>query len=159
MSTNFNPYSSPSSINPMSASEPQRRVADLGKRFLGALVDGLSGLVCLGPGYVLMILGAPSEPEGEPGGLMFAGFALVAVGGLFLLACQLYLLATRSQSVGKYLMKTQIVDFATGQPASFVNAFLLRGFVNGLIGGIPCVGAIYSIVDICFIFRDRKSVV
>lgn len=90
---------------------------------------------------------------------MFAGFALIAVGGLALLACQLYLLATRSQSVGKYLMKTQIVDFATGQPASFVNAFLLRAFVNGLIGAVPCVGGIYSIVDICFIFReDRRCI-
>lgn len=51
------------------------------------------------------------------------------------------------------------VDINTGMPADFVHCFLLRLFVNGLIAAIPCVGLIYSIVDICFIFReDRRCI-
>ena len=81
------------------------------------------------------------------------------VGGLITLAAQVYLLATRSQTIGKLVMKTQIVDFQTGVRADLVHALLIRAIANGLIGAIPCVGAIYSIVDICFIFReDRRCI-
>lgn len=158
MSTDFNPYSSPNTMNPMSAPVATRRVADLGKRLLGAIVDGLIGLVFVGPGYAMMIAGSSSD-GGEPGGIAVVGLVVVVVGALALMGMQIYLLATRSQSIGKYVMKTQIVDFESGRPASFVSTFVLRGIVSGLIGGIPCVGAIYSIADICFIFRgDHRCI-
>ena len=81
------------------------------------------------------------------------------LGAVALLGIQIYLLATRSQSLGKYLMKTQIVDVNTGLRADFVHAFLLRLLVNGLISGVPCVGTIYALVDILFIFReDRRCI-
>jgi uncharacterized RDD family membrane protein YckC len=132
-------------------------LADLGKRFLGALVDGLSGTIFVGPGYGLMIAG--SIGQNEPGALALIGMALIGIGALALLGINLYLLYTRSQSIGKYLLKTQIVNFETGERADFVSCFLLRGLLNGLIGAIPCVGGIYSIVDICFIFRqDRRCI-
>ena len=78
------------------------------------------------------------------------------LGGLALLATQIYLLATRSQTIGKYFLKTQIVDFNTGVRADFVQCFLLRTLLNGIIGAVTCIGAIYGIVDICFIFREDK---
>lgn len=39
---------------------------------------------------------------------------------------------------------------------SHVHAFVLRSFVNGLIGAIPCIGSIYALVDIVFIFREDR---
>jgi uncharacterized RDD family membrane protein YckC len=81
------------------------------------------------------------------------------LGVLALLIIQLVLLAKRSQTLGKYVMKTQIMDFQTHQPANFVKSFLMRALVNGLIGAIPLVGPIYSLVDIFFIFRqDRRCI-
>ena len=53
-------------------------------------------------------------------------------------------------------MKTQILDYETNEPAGFVKSFLLRMLVNRLIGGIPCVGPIYTIVDILFIFGEER---
>ncbi|MBM4002194.1 MAG: RDD family protein [Planctomycetes bacterium] len=150
--SNYNPYTSPADgYNPMPTKGYP--LADLGKRFLGALVDGLSGMVFVGPGYGLMIAG--SIGQNEPGALVLVGMLLIGVGGLALLGVNLYLLFTRSQSIGKYLMKTQIVNFETGERADFVSCFLLRAFLNGLIGAIPC----YGIVDIIFIFRpDRRCI-
>ncbi len=160
MSNESNPYASPSQIGgPMPVGSSSLRLADLGKRFLGALVDGLAGLVLVGPGYVLMLLGGAANPQAEPGALFYVGLLVVGIGGLLILGVQIYLLATRSQTIGKYVMKTQIVDFKTGQRADLVHALVLRLFVNGLIGVIPCVGWVYPLVDIGFIFReDRRCV-
>ena len=144
---------------------PRRRIADLGKRFLGSLIDGLAGMVFLGPGYAMMFAGGALADENNPGGapeftaLALVGVAAVLLGLLALMGLQIYLLATRSQSIGKYLMKTQIVSYQTGQPAGFAQTFLLRGFVNGLITAIPCVGSVYALVDICFIFGEEHRCV
>ncbi|MBX3421397.1 MAG: RDD family protein [Pirellulaceae bacterium] len=156
MSNAFNPYSAPASSDPFRA---PRRTADLGKRFLGALVDGLVGLIVL-PGYIAVIIGAQAaERSGNVSIPLLLGMGWMGVTIIAVLVVQIYLLATRSQTIGKYVMKTQIVDFATGQPADFVHCFVLRALVNGLIGAVPCVGSIYAIVDICFIFReDRRCI-
>ncbi len=160
MSDESNPYAAPSQVggpNPIGGGS--MRLADLGKRFLGALVDGLVGLVLAGPGYVMMIVGQPSVEGEAPGAIFWVGLLAVVVGGLLILAAQIYLLATRSQTIGKCVMKTQIVDFRTGQRADLVHALLIRLIGNGLISAVPCLGAIYSIVDICFIFReDRRCI-
>ena len=77
----------------------------------------------------------------------------------FLILYQWYLLSTQGQTIGKQLMKIRIVRFEDNGTAGFVKAVLLRGFVNGLIGAIPLLGFIYSLVDICFIFReDRRCI-
>jgi len=159
MSNSGNPYQAPvQSVDPIPVGSNAMRLADLGKRFLGALIDGLVGLVLAGPGYVLMLVGQTGDPD-QPGALFFVGLLMLVLGSLAILAAQIYLLFTRSQTIGKYVMKTQIVDFQTGQRADFVHAFVLRLFVNGLIGAIPCIGLIYAIVDICFIFReDRRCI-
>ena len=35
----------------------------------------------------------------------------------------------------------------------------MRGFLPGLIGAIPLVGTVFSLVNICFIFReDRRCI-
>jgi uncharacterized RDD family membrane protein YckC len=165
MSNDFNPYANPTQYSvPPSNPVRQNRLADLGKRFLGAILDAGASVVMIMPGYILMTVGGVSaDPQmggnGQVNALMLIGMALLGLGCLALLGIQLYLLATRSQTIGKYVMKTQIVDINTGSPAGLVNSFLLRSVVNGIISGIPCVGLIYTIVDICFIFReDRRCI-
>lgn len=152
--SNINPYASPEGGYEALPPQPRSKIAGLDKRFLGALIDGVAGLVLVGPGYFMLIAGsAAAEAHGgelPPSAIM--GLGLLLLGSIALLGIQIYLLATSSQTVGKYVMKTQIVDYQTRQPADFVHSFVLRAFVNGLIGAIPCVGPIYSIVDILFIF-------
>jgi uncharacterized RDD family membrane protein YckC len=53
----------------------------------------------------------------------------------------------------------KIVKFDTGQNGGFVPNVLLRSIVNGLIGSIPFIGALYALVDILFIFaEDRRCI-
>lgn len=156
-----NPYSSPNyTDSSLLNSGQQPPLASLGKRFLGALADGFVGLIFVGPGYGLMVAGVAGNPDqSELPTISIVGMGLLVLGALALLGVQLYLLATRSQSIGKLLVKTQIWDVTTGQPAGFVKAFVLRAIVHGLITGIPCVGSIYALVDIFFIFReDRRCI-
>ncbi len=129
--------------------------ADLGKRFLGAFIDGFAGLLFLGPGYGMVIASGAGNRGGDESMAMI-GVGLVVLGGLALLATQLYLIIARSQSIGKWLIGTQVWDYETNEPAGFVKIFLLRGFVNGLIGAIPCIGPIYSLVDILVIFGEER---
>ncbi len=124
--------------------------ADLGKRFLGALIDGGVSLVFMGPGYAMMLFGAEGGRNQQGGGLAIAGLGLFALGSIALLGTQIYLLVKNSQSIGKYVMKTQITDYETNAPADFVKSFVLRGLVNGLLGMLPC----YGIIDVLFIFNE-----
>ena len=161
--SNYNPYSPP--VGGFgSLPQKQRPLADLGKPFLGALIDGISGMVFVGPGYLMAVFSGLSVSNGggqqnPPGPLLFVGVGLALLGFVALLGLNIYLLVTRSQSLGKYVVKTQIVNVETGERADFVSSFLMRAVVNGIISSIPCIGAIYSLVDICFIFReDRRCI-
>jgi uncharacterized RDD family membrane protein YckC/predicted RNA-binding Zn-ribbon protein involved in translation (DUF1610 family) len=127
------------------------------QRLTGALADGLATVVILAPGFGLMVAGGGLNDNAgeEMNSVALMGVGLLLLGVLVLLILQIYLLATRSQSIGKYLVKTQILDYKTGDPASFVQTFLLRGVVNNMIGGVPCVGPIYSLIDPLFVFSEE----
>jgi len=128
--------------------------ADLGARFLAQLIDGLTSLVAALPGAALLFIGAAGGNGMTP--LAIGGGILMCICLVTLLVFQIYLLSTRGQTIGKKLMDIRIVSFDDESNPGFVKAFLLRAFVNGLIGAVPFVGFIYSITDICFIFRDDR---
>jgi uncharacterized RDD family membrane protein YckC len=158
MSTFDNPYAPVSNVGVVQrAALP---LASIGKRFAGFLVELVIGFIMLIPGYALMLLDpGMAQPTPELGAMGLLGMLWLLVGGLSLFAIQIYLLVTRSQTIGKFFVKTQIVDFETGEPAGFVKAGLLRLFVSGLISSIPCVGGVYALVDHLFIFReDRRCI-
>ncbi|HEX2860993.1 MAG TPA: RDD family protein, partial [Lacunisphaera sp.] len=126
-------------------------------RLAAHIIDSLIGAVFLGPGIAIMfITGAFANPDAPNPAMMMAAFGALAIGGLLLLGIQIYLLSTRGQTMGKMAVGVKIVNFEDEQNPGFVKAFLLRLFVNGLIGAVPFLGMIYSLVDICFIFRDDR---
>ncbi len=84
--------------------------------------------------------------------MILAGVLVMLMGMLTLLALNIYLLVTRSQTIGKWLDNTKIMDYETHEPAGFVKTFILRSLVNGLIGS--CV-PFYGLVDVCVIFGDE----
>ncbi len=134
--------------------EPASRWLRLG----AALLDSIVGGILVAPGLVVvMSAGFFADPNHPNTPLLLAGFGVLGFGFLILMGIQIYLLTTRGQTVGKKLLAIKIVNFEDETAPGFVKAFLLRSFVNGLIGSIPLVGAVYSLVDICFIFRgDRR---
>ncbi len=62
------------------------------------------------------------------------GVILLVVGAIGLLVLQLVLISKRSQTIGKYLVKSQIVDAESGQPASFGTIILMRIIVASIPG-------------------------
>jgi uncharacterized RDD family membrane protein YckC len=78
----------------------------------------------------------------------------VAVLALFI--TQMYLLSTRGQSLGKKFVGVRIVKYADNANPGFVHACLLRAIVPALIGAVPFVGGLFSIIDICFIFGEER---
>lgn len=124
------------------------------RRLIGALLDTFLVAPFGLPGFILIgVAGGFNENQDDTNaGLALVGVSLIVLGLLTWAGLQIYLLATRSQSIGKYLLGMQILDYETKQPASFVKCAVLRGFVNGLISQIPCIGHTYGFVDACFVF-------
>jgi uncharacterized RDD family membrane protein YckC len=59
------------------------------------------------------------------------------------------------QTIGKRIMKVRIVRNDATR-AGLARIFFLRMMVPGIIGAIPIVGHLFSLVNICFIFRDDR---
>ncbi|WP_395736072.1 RDD family protein [Prosthecobacter sp.] len=157
----FNPYAAPSANlqNPALAANVQ--VADLGKRLGAALLDGLLGAVLFGVPYVVFLMSVSPDNGRQPElntTAMIAGGCML-LGLLALLVINIIMLTTRGQTPGKRALGIRIATFPGAEKPGFVKAFLLRGLVNALIGAVPCLGPIYGLVDICFIFQaDRRCI-
>jgi uncharacterized RDD family membrane protein YckC len=133
--------------------EPASRWVRLG----AILLDTFIGCLLLLPGFGLLAAAGVFTHADQPNTpLLIAGFAVTGLAFLVLLGIQIYLLTTRGQTIGKKLLGIKIVNFDDETNPGFVKAFLLRAFVNGLIGSIPMIGMVYSLVDICFIFREDR---
>jgi uncharacterized RDD family membrane protein YckC len=134
--------------------EPASRWLRLGAVLLDSIIGGflmLPGIGVMASAGVFTHANQPNTP------LMLAGFGIFGMAAIVLLGIQIYLLTTRGQTMGKKLLGIKIVNFDDESNPGFVKAFLLRAFVNGLIGSIPVIGLAYSLTDICFIFRaDRR---
>lgn len=131
------------------------RLASPMQRLYGFALDFIATMIFISPGILLLVAGIiisgdnPQEPELLP----ILGMLGFAVGALVLLVVQVYLLMQRSQSIGKYFAKIQIMDYETDMPAGLVRTFLLRSVVNHLISRF-CPG-IYFLVDSLFVFSEE----
>jgi uncharacterized RDD family membrane protein YckC len=149
------------------ASVPQ--LASLWKRLGGACINALFYVLVMVPGFAMALVQilktnpdllsrasggglAPEDinSEGVAAGIIFMGLGLL---GFALL--QIILLSVKGRDVGKLIIGTRIVRM-DGSRAGFVHAVALRGFVPGLISMLPWIGNIFSIVNICFIFREDR---
>ncbi len=127
-------------------------LASRGTRFVAVLLDGLLSLPAAIPLWIGMYMNASATQSGgtAPG----SASILMGLGSLVLLVFfvfQIYLLATKGQTIGKKWMKIRIVKLDGSNPG-FVGAVLMRAFVNGLLGIVP----FYGLVDILFIFNDDR---
>lgn len=125
-------------------------LAGRGTRLGAKLLDTLILFICLIPG--LVALGVANKNDT----ITAIGTILLILAVLGLTATQWYLLGTRGQTIGKKIVGIKIVNFADNQNPGFVKACLVRTIVIGMIAAVPYLGFLFSITDICFIFRDDK---
>lgn len=126
-------------------------LAGRGIRLVASIVDGL--LVGLG----FLILYAVSSinlwaPQRSSPTAFWTGYGLVML-GFFVI--QAWLLHTRSQTLGKMVTNIRIVR-QDGSRAGVVRLVGLRLLPMYLIGLVPFVGALLSLVDSLLIFRDSR---
>ena len=152
--------STPAAANPYAA--PQAAVDDAGdegfelatrgERFGAALIDGL----CFGGIGIIAALVVPSMKSGGAAlnvVLIVVGLAFIAV-----LAINLYLLYTSAASIGKRAMKIRIARTDGTQP-TLSRIIFIRGLPQWLVGAIPYLGNLLSLVDVLFIFSQERRCV
>jgi uncharacterized RDD family membrane protein YckC len=89
---------------------------------------------------------------------MFTGAGITVTVVALLIWCVItaWLVATRSQSIGKLLVGIKVVR-TDGSPASFGRIILLRNVVSFLPSFLPFIGLLYQLViDPIFIFQDSR---
>jgi uncharacterized RDD family membrane protein YckC len=157
--SNPNPYASPTFVDDKAPRKFGGELASRGNRFLGALIDGLILLpISFGAGVVLGIALVASGVD--PQGIQFSIIAAVVGGclgaGAFL-AVHGYLLATRGQTVGKMIMKTQIVSSDSGELLPLGTLILKRYVPLWVIASIPYVGGLVALANVLAIFRENHK--
>ena len=152
-----NPYSTPVA-DPTLAVDPSAyagtQLATLSQRFLGAFVDGLISIVAAIPVIVvLFMVGAMKGGQGMGAGVsIVAGLIVFAI----CMAIQYTPLKQSGQTWGKKAAKTRIVTMQGTQP-SIGDLIGKRYTFFQLIGLIPFIGTIASLVNILMIFKkDRR---
>jgi uncharacterized RDD family membrane protein YckC len=115
-------------------------LASVGSRFLARLIDCMCILAI---GLVSLLIFVVNE------WLPIIFFIIGCMGYIIL---QAYLLTVLGQSIGKKVMNIKIVKYDTGLNSGFVTNFLIREFLNELIGMIP----FYELIDALFIFSDNN---
>jgi uncharacterized RDD family membrane protein YckC len=164
--TSENPYSAPATDPTVVTSysgEPQ--LATLSQRFLGAFIDGLITFavvfpLSLGVGFFWTTsrptIERPDQIAAAFGGGLLQNVVVQILGfGLFVAIHWKFLNAT-GQTIGKKVAKTRIVTMAGTKPSMGDLIGKRYAFMN-LIGLIPVVGGIVSLIGILLVFRrDRR---
>jgi uncharacterized RDD family membrane protein YckC len=142
--------------------EKELPLASRAARLAAYLIDGFISMLFALPGLfmiVMEILGSHKSLQDITAadiqsnltglGVMFLGMLVPAV-------VQIVLLSLRGQSLGKMMLGIRIVRFSDEENPGFLRAVVLRSFVPGLIGSIPYLGLLFSLLDVLFIIREDK---
>jgi len=145
-----NPYAAPTArvIDPLQTGTQE--LADRGIRLLAKIVDGL----VYGALFLLILVAAPLLVKS--GGNSVAGPIIVivaALGVIVLLIVNCVLLHRYGQTIAKRWFKIKIVR-TDGSPCSLLRVIFARWLPVTLLGVIPLVGYIVSLLDPLLIFRD-----
>jgi uncharacterized RDD family membrane protein YckC len=133
-------------------------LAPLWKRFVGSMVDGF----CMGLAFVaglLLVVALVSQGLFDQHLLrskqlnweQINAQAVMYFPLAMLLIFQWNLIASRGQSIGKFLLGTKIIDPHGGNPG-FICGVILRNWVRAALSFIP----FFSLVDVLFIFTDSQ---
>ena len=126
---------------------PPMPYADMGKRFVAAIIDSLVNLVGAIPGILVMIIGGAlgattadsrgrvsDEAAGAFVLFVVLGYIFMFIGAIAIWLYNIYLLGRDGATFGKRFMKIKVLD-PQGRPLGFGKAFL-RELVKGIIGQV-----------------------
>ncbi len=138
------------------------RLAHPGMRLLAAFIDGFLESMCWLPTSTAVmhslggLLGSGQINPQDVIEIMTSSIGRSAPYLIGLVALQATLLTVRGQTIGKILTGLRVVRAPSGTPAGFLHGFLLRGFLPRCLRHVPLIGALFWLVDNCFIFRDDR---
>ena len=153
-------YQSPYAAQAATAPQSDLELANRWVRLGAQIVDNIFCMLLMIPGLIWMVIGIVSQQATDPNQIdwvpLVGAVGLICLGVLIVLGIQIWQLTTRGQTVGKRLLGIRIVKYTDDSAPGFVGAFIMRALIPGFIGAIPWVGGLFSLVDICFIFRDDR---
>jgi uncharacterized RDD family membrane protein YckC len=144
-----NPYAAPMArvIDPLETG--QQELADRGTRLVAAIVDGL---IYGALAFCLAIM-APMLAKNSNSGGSAALVLLFSLGMIVLFVVNCVLIHKYGQTIAKRLFKIKIVR-SDGSRCSLPRVIFARWLPVGLMGAIPLIGPLVSLVDPLLIFRD-----
>lgn len=151
-----NPYAAPIA-RVEDAWSGQLELADRLMRLVAVFVDsfifGGVVLVCMLP---MLIIAGTSGADSKPSETAMAvSFSLVAIGVLALIIVNMVMLHRSGQTIAKRLLRIQILR-TDGSQCSLLRIIFARWLPVGLLGAIPFIGIIFSIIDPLLIFRSDQ---
>lgn len=162
----FNPAAADAATPPAAESfSEEPRLAGRGTRLGAILLDQLFAFILALPGLWMLFQpfiqdiknGQTIEPE-QLAGQLGTALPILIIPLLAFVVVQVVLLVKNGQTIGKKLLGIKIVKLDGSNPG-FVSVILLRSILPGIIGGIPMVGPLFSLVNVLLIFReDRRCI-
>ncbi len=156
MTNEVNPYTPPASTGEGLVHHPEDHLgfslATRGSRFVAVMIDGIIMMSIIMPLMfsfgVIEAIQAGTHAIGPQ--LMWAALSFAVW-----LLVNGYFLHTRGQSLGKMVMKIQIVRNDNSR-ADLFHLAILRMLPTQIVVLIPTVGQLLSLVDVLFIFSAEK---
>jgi uncharacterized RDD family membrane protein YckC len=151
-----NPYAAPAAL--MADPAPDAQLAGRGTRLSAVLVDGLIFGLGLLPVFIAMFVIDGSSAALDTHRTDFAIQVSMAVGALVFLgivAANCVLLHRRGQTIAKKLLGIRVVR-KDGSRCGLTRIFFVRYLPVTLLGMVPFVGGLVSLVDALLIFRDDR---
>jgi uncharacterized RDD family membrane protein YckC len=155
----MNPYQTPQSEPPAITVNPlMQPLASPWIRLAAQLIDAVIFMIIFLPamflfGYIARV--QESQAAGKPFSMLAEQFLWSIVGvGLYVAINWVFL--QKGQTIGKKLVSIRIVR-KNGEPITAGRIILYRYLPIQLIAQIPCLGALFVLVDALLIFRAERN--
>lgn len=150
-----NPYAAPAArVAEVSATNALVKSTRLNR--LGAVL--LDTAVLVVPAIVIAVMLPSMQVDGRTSSAFSIAMGVFGLGIIAFVIYQFVMLYRHGQTLGKKILGIRIVR-SDGSRAGFGRLLLLRYLIPGVIGAIPFIGILFSLVDPLFIFGDEKRCV
>jgi uncharacterized RDD family membrane protein YckC len=146
----FNPYAAPAA--PLATpNQIVLHLASRGSRLGAAMLDGLAYASIFGVGAAVM----SATSSGNDPGANYIGLTIMAIGLLAVIALNCVWLDKYGQSIGKRALGIKVVQ-VDGSRCELWRFFFVRYLPIGILGAIPGLGALLSLVNVLMIFGQEQ---
>ena len=147
-----NPYAAPqSSIYSPPPLPQQEELADRGIRLIAAILDSVLYVFSMAPGMIFLFMVTGKQNDN----MAVAGAVVMAAGLIGYIVYSCYLLHENGQTVGKKIMKIKVTR-TDGSRVGLSRYIFMRIFPVALLGAVPFIGFVFSLIDPLMIFRSDQ---